>query len=120
MTEKTAAYTAEQTAEMVAAYVAAPVQATVDTLAEKLGKSVKSVVAKLAREGVYVKKGTAKAAGTKAVTKAELATEIVQWLEMDTEYVEAYAASLAKADKTVLLGVVAKFREFANREFSGT
>lgn len=64
----TATYTAEQTAEVVATYTAAPTAETVAVLAEKLGKTVKSVVAKLAREGVYKKTekvGTSKAGARK-------------------------------------------------------
>lgn len=63
----TATYTAEQTAEVVATYTAAPTAETVAVLAEKLGKTVKSVVAKLAREGVYKKaeKATASKAGAR-------------------------------------------------------
>ena len=48
-------YTVEQTAEMVSTYVAKPEKATVEALALKMGKSVRSVVAKLSREKVYVK-----------------------------------------------------------------
>ena len=64
----TATYTAEQTAEVVATYTAAPTAETVAVLAEKLGKTVKSVVAKLAREGIYKKAekaGTSKAGARK-------------------------------------------------------
>ena len=45
-------YTAEQTAKMVADYVAAPVKATVDAIAAELGKTTRSVIAKLSREKV--------------------------------------------------------------------
>ena len=46
-------YTPEQTLKMVADYQAG---ATVETIAESMGKTVRSVVAKLSREGVYQKK----------------------------------------------------------------
>lgn len=64
---KTVTYTAEQTAEMVAAYKAAPTAETVSVFAEKFGKTVKSIVAKLAREGVYKSKAkeTSKAGARK-------------------------------------------------------
>ena len=51
--EKTVNYTPEQTAELVAAYVADSTEATVSAFAEKLGKTTRSIVAKLSREGVY-------------------------------------------------------------------
>ena len=44
------ACTPEQSTKMVADYVAG---VTVETIAENLGKTVRSVVAKLSREGVY-------------------------------------------------------------------
>lgn len=51
MAEKT--YSDEQTSKLVTQYKAGE---TVEELALQLGKSVRSVVAKLAREGVYQKK----------------------------------------------------------------
>ena len=77
MTAKTVTYTAEQTAAMVAAYAAAPTAETVATFAEKFGKSVKSIVAKLAREGVYKS-----AAKTKAASTSTRKDEIVLALEL--------------------------------------
>ena len=55
MTAKTVNYTPEQTTKMVADYQAG---VTVDQIAEALGKSVRSIVAKLSREGVYKRKPT--------------------------------------------------------------
>ena len=55
-TPKAVNYTAEQTAAMLAAYTAAPTVETVEQIAADLGKSVRSIVAKLSREGVYKKK----------------------------------------------------------------
>lgn len=69
-TEKIVNYTAAQTAEAVEAYLAG---ATVEAIATKLGKTVRSVVAKLSREKVYVAK--AKVAGAR-VTKADLVAKI--------------------------------------------
>lgn len=53
MTDKTLNYTHEQTQQAVAAYAAG---ATPEAIATTIGKSVRSVVAKLVREGVYVAK----------------------------------------------------------------
>lgn len=74
---KTANYTAEQTAELVAAYKAEATAETVASFAEKFGKSVKSIVAKLSREGVYVAK-----AKTATVAKATRKDELVTALEI--------------------------------------
>ena len=76
----TITYTAEQTSEMVAAYVATPTAETVATFAEKFGKTVKSVVAKLAREGVYKSPAKAKAKATTAGVARK--DEIVLALEL--------------------------------------
>ena len=47
-------FTDEQVAHMVEVYSANPTRATVDALAQELSKSVRSIIAKLSREGVYV------------------------------------------------------------------
>ena len=46
-------YTEEQTQMMVGAYLDQPTRETVDNLAEELGRSTKSIIGKLSREGVY-------------------------------------------------------------------
>ena len=53
MTAKAVNYTAEQTAKMVADYKAG---VTVEAIATELGKTVRSIVAKLSREKVYTAK----------------------------------------------------------------
>ncbi len=47
-------YTDEMVAEMHSLYEANPTRETVDILASKFGKSVRSIIAKLSREGIYV------------------------------------------------------------------
>ena len=66
-------YSAEQTAKVVELYEAGKGM-SVELIAEAVGKSAKSVVAKLAREGVYVAKSgkTAKV----RITKSELVKRI--------------------------------------------
>ena len=105
MTAKNVNYT-EQTAKMVGDYSAG---VTVDQIAEALGKSVRSVVAKLSREGVYKKKEYKTKTGEAVVKKdawADVIGEALGLTEADTE-------SLTKANKTAL----AKIADFikANR-----
>jgi transposase-like protein len=69
--EKMVNYTAEMTAQMIEMYKAGE---TVDAIATAVGRTVRSVVAKLSREGVYQSK--AKAEGVKRVTKAELVKRV--------------------------------------------
>ena len=71
MAEKTVVtYTPEQTALIVEGYKAGE---SVEALAEQVGKSVRSVVAKLSREGVYTSKQKATVA---RVTKADRIRQI--------------------------------------------
>ena len=100
-------YTTEQTAEMVNAYVTNPTQATVEALASMLGKSVRSVIAKLSREKVYVAKVYATKTGAPVVKKDAHADAIGAILKLS----EAETESLTKANKTVLVKI---FEALAN------
>ena len=83
--EKTVTYTAEQTATLVDGYKAGE---TVEALASAVGKSVRSVVAKLSREGVYKAKAKTKAEGAK-LTKATLVGMIASQLGVTEDLVES-------------------------------
>jgi hypothetical protein len=102
MATKTVNYTPEMTAELVEAYKANPSTDTVKAFAAKFGKNVKSVVAKLSREGVYQKKEYVTKAGVKPVAKEDMATFLGERFNMD----EASASSLAKANKHALEALV--------------
>lgn len=99
MTAKTVNYTPEQTLKMVADYQAG---VTVESIAEALGKSVRSVVAKLSREKVYVAKEYKTKTGEPVVKKDAHADFIAQALGLT----EADADSLTKANKTALAKIV--------------
>lgn len=99
MTAKTVNYTPEQTAKMVADYQAG---VTVESIATALGKSVRSVVAKLSREKVYVAKEYKTKTGEAVVKKDAHADFIAQALGLT----EADADSLTKANKTALAKIV--------------
>ena len=105
MTAKTVNYTPEQTAKMVADYNAG---VTVEAMAEALGKSVRSIVAKLSREGVYRKKTYTTKTGEAVVKKDAWADYIGQALGLS----EADTESLTKANKTAL----AKIADFIKAE----
>lgn len=98
MAEKTVNYTAEQTAQLVAEYKAGT---SVESLAESLGKSVRSIVAKLSREGVYQKKAYTTKNGEPVQKKdatADAIGAILRLSEADTE-------SLTKANKRALQAI---------------
>ena len=69
-------YTDEMVAQMIKAYEANPSRDTVDMLAGEMGKSVRSVIAKLSREGVYVAQPKVTKSGEPVVRKTELVVEI--------------------------------------------
>ncbi len=95
MAEKIVNYTPEQTAQMMADYSAG---VTVEKIAESLGKTVRSVVAKLSREGVYKKKEYVSKTGEKPVKKDAHADAIGAILKLS----EGEIDSLTKANKSAL------------------
>lgn len=90
---KTPNYTPEVTATILAEYANGT---PVETIAGIVGKSTRSIVAKLSREGVYVAK-TATKAEAKA-TKADLVAKIAEAAGVDV----AVLKSLEKATKEAL------------------
>ena len=95
MTAKTVNYTPEQTTKMVADYLAG---VTAETIATELGKTVRSVVAKLSREGVYKAKTYVSKTGAPVIKKDAHADAIGAILKMSENEIE----SLTKANKTAL------------------
>lgn len=71
-------YTPEQSTDIVGRY---QVGESVDSIALAVDRSVRSVVAKLSREGVYIAKN--KKEGTGRMTKAELVSSIADRLGID-------------------------------------
>ena len=69
-------YTDEMVAEMHELYTANPTRETVDMIAENFGKSVRSVIAKLSREGIYVSQPRVTKTGEPVVRKAELVAQL--------------------------------------------
>ena len=94
-TSKTVNYTEAQTQKMVADYTAG---VTVETIASELGKTVRSVVAKLSREKVYKAKEYKTKTGQPVVKKDAHADAIGAILKMTESEIE----SLTKANKTAL------------------
>ena len=95
---KTVTYTEAQTAELREAYLADPSVETVEAFAAKFSKSVRSIVAKLSREGIYKKKEYVSKTGEKPVKKEEMADEFQAIFGLT----ESEADSITKANKTAL------------------
>jgi hypothetical protein len=100
MAEKAVNYTAEQTAVMVSDYQSG---VGVEQIALSLGKSVRSVVAKLSREKVYVAKTYTTKTGEPVAKKDAVADAIGSVLKLT----EAETESLTKANKTALAKIFA-------------
>ena len=98
MTAKVVNYTPEQTAQMVADYTAG---VSVETIAQNLGKTVRSVVAKLSREKVYVAKTYVSKTGEPVVKKDAHADAIGAILRLPENDIE----SLTKANKSALKAI---------------
>ena len=77
-------YSEDQVSMMIEKYNAEPTRDTVDKLAEILDKSVKSIIGKLSREGVYQKAIYRTKTGELPITKAQLIVEIATLLEADS------------------------------------
>jgi hypothetical protein len=76
-------YTDEMVASMVEAYTAEPTRETVDSLANELGKTTRSIIAKLSREGVYQAQPRTTKSGEPVVSKAELVSAIASHFDIE-------------------------------------
>lgn len=99
-TVKVPNYTDEQTAKAKADYAAG---VTVEKIAEALGKTTRSVIAKLSKEGVYKAKEYVSKTGEKPVKKDAHADAIGAVLKLTEGEIE----SLTKANKTALVKIFA-------------
>lgn len=98
MATKTVNYTPEQTAQMVSDYQSG---VTVEMIAQNMGKTVRSVVAKLSREKVYQAKQYVSKTGEKPVKKDVHADAIGAILRLPENDIE----SLTKANKSALKAI---------------
>ena len=91
-------YTKEQVEYMIDKYNESPTRETVETLSEELGKSTKSIIGKLSREGVYQKAVYVSKTGELPVTTKELVLKLADAVDGDLEELEG----LEKAPKKEL------------------
>jgi hypothetical protein len=91
-------YTEQQVEHMIEAYQAQPNRETVDKLAEELDKSVKSIIGKLSREGVYQKQVYKTKTGEIPITKDELILGLADLFEVESSKL----MGLEKAPKQVI------------------
>ncbi len=93
-------YTKEQTIKIVSHYEAEPTPETVAALATELGKSTKSIIGKLSREGVYQRSVYVTKSGDAPITKIELVSLIAGNLNLENS--RHLLDGLEKAPKQVL------------------
>ena len=91
-------YSDEQVQLMVEKYNLTPSRETVEALAEEFDKSAKSIIGKLAREGVYQKAVYVSKTGETPITKIEIVREIAERLGLN----ETHLTGLEKSPKGVL------------------
>ena len=95
-------YTQEMVDLMKDRYSANPTRETVEELATELNKSIKSVIGKLSREGIYQKSEYLTKTGEKPITKRELVEKIAEVLGMEYQTL----AGLEKSPKQALKSLV--------------
>jgi hypothetical protein len=108
-------YTEEQVKYMVEAYRDNPSRETVDELAEELNKSVKSIIGKLSREGVYKKTVYKTKTGEDPITKKELVEELASILDISANSI----VGLEKSPKADLKNLVLTLREYESNGEEG-
>ena len=91
-------YTQDMVDLMRDRYSANPTRETVEELARELNKSIKSVIGKLSREGIYQKTEYLTKTGEKPITKRELVERIGEDLGIQYEAL----AGLEKSPKQAL------------------
>ena len=91
-------YTEEQTLHIIYEYQKEPNMQTVVRLAEQLGKTPKSIIGKLSREGVYERAVYKSKSGEVPVTKLEIVSSIAENLGVEVENL----TGLEKAPKETL------------------
>ena len=106
-TVKVENYSAEQSAALVASYTAGE---TVEALAAKLGKSVQSVIAKLAKEQVY--KAQTPPQPKRAMLKKDMVAQLAVLLAIPEEVIE----SLEKATGPALMLVLNALKREINTD----
>lgn len=100
-------YSEEQTKYIVKEYKTNPNRETVESLAIELNKSIKSIIGKLSREGVYRREIYKTKTGELPVTKMEIVSNIADSLGIEVESL----AGLEKAPKATLKKLETSLKE---------
>ena len=102
-------YTDEMVVSMTEQYNANPTRETVDSLAKEFGKTTRSIIAKLSREGIYKAQPRTTKTGEPVISKAQYVSAINAHFEVEMPtLVKAGKQDLAKLAEVLELTVVAK------------
>ena len=101
-------YTKEQTEYIVKKYVATPSMDSVRLLADEMDKSIKSIIGKLSREGVYQRAVYKNKIGEVPVTKMEIVNNIAENLGIEVECLVGLEKSPKATLKTLELATGAR------------
>ena len=102
-------YTEEMVVSMTEQYNANPTRETVDSLAQEFGKTTRSIIAKLSREGIYKAQPRTTKTGEPVISKAQYVSAINTHFEVELPtLVKAGKQDLAKLAEVLNLTVVAK------------
>ena len=78
-------YTEDMTSQIIQAYLNDPSRECVELLGMLHNRSLKSIIGKLSREGVYQREAYKTKAGEKPITKIELVHQIADSISVDPE-----------------------------------
>ena len=104
-------YTEEVTEYIIEQYKSSPTMETVQYLADELGKTTKSIIGKLSREGVYKRAVYKSKSGELPITKVELVNNIAENLGIEVESLAGLEKSPKSALKTLELATGAQQEE---------
>ena len=112
-------YTEEQTQMMVGAYLDQPTRETVDNLAETLGRSTKSIIGKLSREGVYRREVYVSKTGESPITKVEIVNNIAEGLGIESRSLAVLEKSPKTSLKNLEKAVAGLTQVFEHKDYPG-
>ena len=111
-------YTEEQVQYMKDLYSANPTRETVENLSKEMGKSVKSIIGKLSREGVYLKTVYKTKTGEDPVTKRELVERVAEVLDIKADWIMGLEKS-PKADLKRLCETLEEYESNGENRIGG-
>ena len=91
-------YSEKETASIVEAYTNEPTRETVEYLASHYARSIKSIIGKLSREGVYRREVYVSKTGESPITKVEIVSNIADGLGIESSSLDG----LEKSPKAAL------------------